>query len=112
MDNILENVKLELDLDLVDASNDKKLIRYINKSCVKIINYLNNKRLSIDKVIKYYPEAVIELTCNIYNSSQSESTGVKSIKEGDVSITYTDDKDVIFTQSIKDSLPLPYVSMY
>lgn len=109
MEEILSVVREELNIS--DATLDNKLKRLINRSCIRISNYLNTKLKTID-IINNYPDAVIELTCNTYNISQSESSGVKSIKEGDVSITYSDDKDIAFTKSVKDLLPLPFVGMW
>lgn len=88
--------------------------QYKEVACEIIRNYLNID-LPDEIILKKYKVAVFRLIskAKILIERESESVGVKSIKEGDSSITYADNVTPFLIDSeIKVLLPSPYVRMY
>lgn len=88
--------------------------QYKEVSCEVIRNYLNIN-LPDEIILKKYKVAVFRLIskAKILIERESESVGVKSIKEGDSSITYDDNAiPFLIDSEIKVLLPTPYVRMY
>lgn len=112
MDDLLQEIKLELEIDFTDLRSDDLLLSLITRAYRKIIKYLN-KEFSFDHVISHYPDAVLEITCSLYrnrNRKNSNKEGIKQKTQGSRSVTYSDIGDVM-TDEIKDMLPLPFVGV-
>lgn len=81
------------------------------KAVLVIKNYLN-KNLTDDYILTNYDLAVDQL---IKNSTKLESvkiSGVKSISEGNQSMSFGDVEAWTITPDVKALLPNPYVRMY
>lgn len=112
MDDLLQEIKLELEIDITDLRHDDSLLLLMKRAYRKIVRYLN-KEFSFEHVVSKYPDALLEITCNLYrnrNRNNSNKEGIKQKTQGSRSVTYSDIGDVI-TDEIKDMLPLPFVGV-
>lgn len=87
---------------------------YEEMACEAIRNYLN-KDIKNEIILSKYKFAVLRIIAKakILIEKESDSLGVKSIKEGDSSLTF-DEATVPFLidSEIQMLLPAPYVRMY
>lgn len=80
--------------------------------CTAIRNYLN-KELTNDYIKKSYGLAVKRMICKAKEFEEARPTGVRSITEGDTSISYDNAMDSLTVDNeIKVLLPQPYIKMY
>ena len=85
---------------------------YEEIACLAIKKYLN-KNLTNDYIKKNYGVVVKRMVYKAKDSEESKPTGIKSITEGDTSITYDNTIDnLIVDNEIRALLPQPYVKMY
>ena len=87
---------------------------YEEMACEAIRNYLN-KDIKNEVILKKYKFAVLRMIskARIFIQREFETLGVKSLKEGDSSITYDDiSNPFIIDSEIMSLLPAPYVRMY
>ena len=87
---------------------------YEEMACEAIKNYLN-KDLKNEVILKKYKVAVYRLInkSKILIQREDETLGVKSLKEGDSSITYDEKVNpFVIDSEIMGLLPAPYVRMY
>lgn len=112
MNDLLEEIKLELEIDLTDLRYDDLLLLLIKRAHRKIIRYLN-KEFNFEHVITKYHDAVLEITCSLYRNryvKNNNKEGIKQKTQGSRSVTYSDVGDVM-TDEIKDMLPPPFVGV-
>ena len=87
---------------------------YEEMACEAIRNYLN-KDIKNEVILKKYKFAVLRIIskAKILIGKEIDSLGVKSIKEGDSSLTFNEvTTPFSIDAEIKTLLPLPYVRMY
>lgn len=112
MDDLLQEIKIELEIDLTDLRYDDLLILLMKRAHRKIIRYLN-KEFSYEYIILNYPDAILEITCGLYrnrNRKNNNKEGIKQKTQGSRSVTYSNIEEVM-TDEIKDMLPTPYVGV-
>lgn len=93
---------------------DLKEKDYEEMACEAIRNYLN-KDLKNEVILKKYRLAVLRIIIKSKNliEKEVESLGIKSIKEGDSSLTFNEVAAPFSIDSeIMALLPTPYVRMY
>ncbi|MCY6958862.1 hypothetical protein [Clostridium brassicae] len=98
----------------MDLNSENKFTdeEYEEIACTSIRNYLN-KDMSNDYIKKNYGLAVKRMICKAKETQEAKPTGIKSIVEGDTSISYDDTIDnLIVDCEIKALLPQPYIKMY
>ncbi|WP_346890746.1 hypothetical protein [Clostridium sp. UBA3887] len=82
------------------------------KAILVIRNYLN-KNLSDDYILKNYSLAIDQLIENASKINSSKSVGVKSMSEGNQSISFDSNIEAwTITPDVKVLLPTPYVRMW
>lgn len=100
---------LRLNIDM----NANKLDIYINRSIYIIKNYLNDENLEDTYILSKYKYAVMELSMRAYKSDTCNASGVKSMTQGQRSVSY----DVgltnpyMITDDLKALLPPPKVRL-
>lgn len=83
------------------------------KSILVIRNYLNNPKLEDEYILKNYDLAVDQLIKNAEKLEGIKTPGVKSMGEGNQSITFENGTEAwTITDDIKGFLPIPYVRMW
>ena len=82
------------------------------KAILVIRNYLN-KNLSDDYILKNYSLAIDQLIENASKINSAKSVGVKSMSEGNQSISFNSNIEAwTITPDVKVLLPNPYVRMW
>lgn len=82
------------------------------KAILVIRNYLN-KNLSDDYILKNYSLAIDQLIENASKINSAKSVGVKSMSEGNQSISFDSNIEAwTITPDVKVLLPNPYVRMW
>ncbi|EJE7236797.1 hypothetical protein M5L40_003835 [Clostridium botulinum] len=82
------------------------------KAILVIKNYLN-KDLTDDYILTNYDLAVEQLINNAAKLENIKTPGVKSMSEGNQSITYESNVNPWFiTEDVKVLLPTPYIRMW
>ncbi len=82
------------------------------KAILVIRNYLN-KNLSDDYILKNYNLAIDQLIENASKINSAKSVGVKSMSEGNQSISFDSNIEAwTITPDVKALLPTPYVRMW
>lgn len=82
------------------------------KAILVIRNYLN-KNLSDDYILKNYSLAIDQLIENASKINSAKSVGVKSMSEGNQSISFDSNIEAwTITPDVKALLPTPYVRMW
>ncbi|RXI55277.1 hypothetical protein DP122_05075 [Clostridium tetani] len=82
------------------------------KAILVIRNYLN-KDLTDDCIIENYDLAVEQLISNAAKLENIKTPGVKSISEGNQSISFENSASAwTITEDVKALLPVPYVKMW
>jgi len=82
------------------------------KAILVIRNYLN-KNLSDDYILKNYSLAIDQLIENASKINSAKSVGVKSMSEGNQSISFDSNIEAwTITPDVKVLLPTPYVRMW
>lgn len=95
--------------DITDDSKDTLLNYLIEKAVLIISNYLREDKLAVKDSYKI---AIIELVLNAYNYQKSEnSKGIKSMSQGQRSITFEESFKVAFNDDVRALLPLPKVRL-
>ena len=87
---------------------------YEEMACEAIRNYLN-KDLKNEVILKKYKFAVLRMISKSKKliEKEAESIGIKSVKEGDSSLTFNDVvAPFLIDSEIMTLLPTPYVRMY
>lgn len=80
---------------------------------VQAIRVYLNKDFTDDYIKKNFKFAILRLISKAKQLDDNGSLGIKSIKEGDSSITYDNDAMAFQIDSdIKALLPTPYIRMY
>ncbi|MBN3409946.1 hypothetical protein CJF15_12615 [Clostridium botulinum] len=82
------------------------------KAIIVIRNYLN-KDLEDDYIIENYDLAVDQLVNNATKLENIKTPGVKSMSEGNQSISFESGASVwSITEDVKALLPIPYIRMW
>lgn len=82
------------------------------KAILVIRNYLN-KNISDDYILKNYSLAIDQLIENASKINSAKSVGVKSMSEGNQSISFDSNIEAwTITPDVKVLLPTPYVRMW
>lgn len=93
----------------VSTEEEIKLQLYINIATRLIKNYINNDKFNMDYIKKEYEDVIVLI---VVNALTLKNDGIRSITEGDTSISYFDDKSFCITNDIKSLLPIPFVKMW
>ena len=112
MDDLLQEIKLELEINSTDLQYDGLILLHMERAYRKIIRYLN-KEFSYEYIILNYPDAILEITCGLYrnrNRKNNNKEGIRQKTQGSRSVTYSNIEEVM-TDEIKDMLPPPYVGV-
>jgi hypothetical protein len=103
---ILETLKRQLKIN--DILQDEDLMDYIAEAIEVLTEKLNIKGVLIDK----YPRLVIKFAKLRYGyeNSGNMNGGVKSMSQGQRSITYKDSAEIL--KEMASDLPKPFVGFY
>ena len=88
-------------------------IKLYEAMCIQAIRMYLNRNLSDEYILNNFNVAIERMTCKLIQKDNSKKpTGVKSITEGDVAITFETENNNLIDDEIKLLLPLPCISMY
>lgn len=106
---IMQTIEVLLGYDV----NKVEFDHIISKTIRIVHNYLNDDNLTDDDILEKYKDVIIELTYRYFKSSKIGSNGVKSMTQGQRSITYSDSviNPLVLDDEIKALLPLPKVRL-
>lgn len=112
MNSLIKKIKLLASIE--DDTNDEIIRIHIDNAINAILVYLNNPKLTVEEVIHNYPNAVIQLSKRQFCAESEGLSGVKSITQGNRSISYSDATTLSYSidDSIKAILPKPYVGLF
>ena len=82
---------------------------YEAMAIITIRNYLN-KDFTDDEVKNQFSLAIKKIVCNI-KELESTPFGISQVKDGENSITYLNNKDII-SKDISVMLPKPFIKLY
>lgn len=105
---MLEDIKILLDIK--DSSKDNVLSVYVRRAIAIIQNYLNNDKLTKEYIEENFQDAIIAIVENAYYAKDSKN--IKSIAQGNRSITYAENTAFYITDDIANLLPTPYMRMW
>lgn len=104
-----ENIKLILGI----SHGDELIEVFISNAIYSIKNYLNNDNVSDEIVLEKYPNVIMELAIRAYMSRELGATGLKSITQGQRSVTFDSlSSPMAITDDLKAMLPTPYVRLF
>lgn len=88
-------------------------IKLYEAMCIQAIRMYLNRNLSDEYILTNFNVAIERMTYKLIQKDNSKKpTGVKSITEGDVAITFETESNNLIDDEIKLLLPLPCISMY
>ena len=88
-------------------------IKLYEAMCVQAIRMYLNRNLSDEYILTNFNVAIERKAYKLIQKDNSKKpTGVKSITEGDVAITFETESNNLIDDEIKLLLPLPCISMY
>ncbi|MBP3930267.1 MAG: hypothetical protein J6D47_11990 [Peptostreptococcaceae bacterium] len=88
-------------------------IKLYEAMCVQAIRMYLNRNLSDEYILTNFNVAIERMAYKLIQKDNSKKpTGVKSITEGDVAITFETESNNLIDDEIKLLLPLPCISMY
>lgn len=106
--DLVNAIILELGCDECEL---ELISHYIKHSCDRIKIYLN-KKFTDEFIKKNYSSAVIEICCKMYRNRKIKNNGgIKSMTQGQRSITYGDIITNLIDDEIKALLPAPFISV-
>ena len=88
-------------------------IKLYEAMCIQAIRMYLNRNLSDEYILTNFNVAIERMAYKLIQKDNSKKpTGVKSITEGDVAITFETESNNLIDDEIKLLLPLPCISMY
>ena len=88
-------------------------IKLYEAMCVQAIRMYLNRNLSDEYILTNFNVAIERMAYKLIQKDNSKKpTGVKSITEGDVAITFETESNNLIDDEIKLLLPLPCISLY
>ncbi len=97
-------------LGITDNSKDNIFYIYIKRAVTTIQNYLNNEKYTKEYIEENFQDAIIAIVTNAYETKSSNN--IKSITQGNRSVTYAENTAFYITDDIANLLPQPYVRMW
>lgn len=97
-------------LGITNCSKDDILKIYIRRAITTIQNYLNNEKYTKEYIEENFQDAIIAIVTNAYETKNSNN--IKSVTQGNRSVTYAENTAFYITDNIANLLPTPYVRMW
>ena len=105
---MLEDIKVLVGIK--DDSKDDLISIYIRRAIKTIENYLNNEKFTKEYIKENFQDAIIAIVGNAYNLKDNKN--IKSVTQGNRSVTYAENTAFYITDDIANLLPTPYVRMW
>lgn len=105
---MLDDIKILLNLN--DDSQDRLLEIYIRRAVTTIKNYLNNDKFTPEYIQEHFQDAIIAMVVNAYKIKGNEN--IKSMTQGNRSVTYAENTAFYITDDIANLLPTPCIRMW
>ena|SRR5699024_2047782 len=99
-------------LGIKDNSKDNILNIYIRRAITTIQNYLNNDKFTKEYIEENFKDAIIAIVVNAYEIKQNGNGNIKSLTQGNRSVTYANNTAFYIDKDIASLLPQPYVKMW
>lgn len=97
-------------IGIKDSSKDDLVSIYIKRAIKTIENYLNNEKFTKEYIEENFQDAIIAIVENAYNLKDNKN--IKSVTQGNRSVTYAENTAFYITNDIVNLLPKPYVKMW